>query len=127
MLALSRLCLTYGTVHDIGSQLHSLDQSQIPTQGVRGLRKSLALLACQERHAEALELCLEQGGFTVESILFDAADAVVQTEDPETYRVIWSCPDLLQLRQARDSYAEKTRNNDPAVAFDRGGRFPVEW
>jgi hypothetical protein len=52
------------------------------------VRKSLSMLALQDRRAGVLKLCLDQGGFAYEHYFEDAANQVSESEDPETFEVL---------------------------------------
>jgi hypothetical protein len=113
------------------------------------------MLACQERRADILKYCLGQGGFSIESTFLDEAESVDAAKDPGTYNVLAHSPDIQQIweidrinrelkekrqqegtRQGEQwgpdengTWAGRTHgaDSDAAAAFDRGGKFPVDW
>lgn len=89
------------------------------------MRGSLAFLALKERQAKALEMCLNHDdGFPYEAYFVDEADHVEKSQDPETFRV-------LEQSDLREHYPRLPpgpgKDEDPAVTFDRGGKYPVDW
>ena len=96
------------------------------------VRKSLAMLALQDRRSGILRLCFDQGGFAFEHYFVDAADKLQKSDDPETFKVLEESKfrELYPRRAPRteeDSEEESEGEEDPSEVFDQGGRLPVDW
>ncbi|OCK72959.1 hypothetical protein K432DRAFT_411165 [Lepidopterella palustris CBS 459.81] len=71
-----------GNIDDIKTKLDILGEEQ-----AKFVRKSLALLAMQERRSGILRLCLHLGGFAYERYFGDEVNRVNEDHDPETFKV----------------------------------------
>jgi hypothetical protein len=104
------------TLDDVKNKLGSLDRA--PAEGVK---KSLALLALQERRNDVLKFCLDEGGFHFERPFWDEAKRVDAEKDSETFNI-------LEQSEFRRLYPRGI-GAPPGVesVFDKGGRLPVDW
>jgi tetrahydrodipicolinate N-succinyltransferase len=93
----------------------------IDEEHARSMRKSVALLALQNRQAKMLEMCFEQK-FPFEAYFIDEADRVEESKDPETFRVL----EQSTLREQFPRLTGPLIEHGPG-AFDRGGKYPVDW
>ena len=126
------LAYRHGNVQEVEGRL-ALLEAKGPPRAVRGVKKSLALISCQERRADVLKFCLDLGKFPFEASLEDEMERVDQEADPETFEV------LQQSEQFQRILAQNERNRenrermeqqgikDPSVTFDKGGKLPVNW
>ncbi|KAJ9668244.1 hypothetical protein H2201_001674 [Coniosporium apollinis] len=107
--------------------------ARLTDEHAKYLRKSLAVLALQDRRSGILKLCLDQGGFAFEHYFVDAADKFQNaSDDPETFKVLEeSKMRELYPRSAphteEDSEEESEGEEDPSEVFDEGGKLPVDW
>jgi hypothetical protein len=88
------------------------------------MEKSLALLACQERRADSLKFCLDQGDFPIEATLEEEAEGVDADKDPETFNVLQRSEDFQELRAIDEQHKARPGRRCP---FDKGGALPVDW
>lgn len=106
----------YGVLDDVKTKLASLD-------GVlaEAVKKSLALLALQERKNDVLKFCLDEGGFRFERAFWDEANRVRGKKDLETFNIL----EQSEFRRCHP----RGIGAPPGVeaSFDIGGRFPVDW
>jgi hypothetical protein len=109
---------------------------RLDDEHAKNIRKSLAMLALQDRRAGVLKLCLDQGGFPYEHYFEDAANRLQDEHDdpenechePETYRVLEESRfRKIYPRKTARSKEELDAQEDPAEVFDQGGRLPVDW
>lgn len=70
-----------GTLEDLKNKLAPLQR--MSPMAFEGGKQTLAMLACQERRADVLKYCLDQG-FPIETTFLDEAERVDATKDPET-------------------------------------------
>ena len=110
----------HSTLDDVKNKLALLEGT--PSIAIETVTKSLALLACQDRRPDVLKYFLDQGSFPIEATLEDEADSVDPEEDPETYKVLRESRQLKPVARPQDGVWQ-----DAATAFDRGGRFRVDW
>jgi hypothetical protein len=110
----------HSTLDDVKNKLALLEGT--PSIAIETVKKSLALLACQDRRPDALKYFLDQGGFPIEATLEDEADSVDPEKDPETYKVLQESRQLKPVARAQDGVWQ-----DAATTFDKGGRLPVNW
>jgi hypothetical protein len=118
--------------------------SHLNDQHARLIRKSLSMLALQERRADVLKLCLDQGGFPYEHYFEDEANEVKESEDPETFKVLEESKfrilyprkntnagereeDEAYMSDQREELTEEQLRMRAAITFDAGGEFPVDW
>ncbi|KAJ9637274.1 hypothetical protein H2199_007561 [Coniosporium tulheliwenetii] len=100
--------------------------ARLTDEHAKYLRKSLAVLALQDRRSGILKLCLDQGGFAFEHYFVDAADKFQNaSDDPETFKVLEeSKMRELYPRSAphteEDSEEESEGEEDPSEVFDEG-------
>ena len=110
-----------GSTDDVRDKLASLSDEH-----AKCIRKSLSLLALQERRADVLKLCLDQGGFPYEAYFEDEANVVDENKDSETFEV-------LEQSRFRQVYPRRPPGNvvddeeEEPFPFDTGGSHPVEW
>lgn len=93
----------------------------------KGVKKSLAFLALQERRPDVLKFCLDQGGFPFEAYFHVEAESVDGKTDPETFNVLEQSPFRREPRKAPDHGGNDGNKRNPAAIFDKGGELPVEW
>lgn len=84
-----------GTLNDVKDELSAFQR--LSPKAFQGAKQTLARLACQERRADILKYCLDQGVFVIESTFLDEAASVDAAEDPEAYDVLAHCPDVRQI------------------------------
>lgn len=85
----------HGSLNDVKDELTALER--LSPKAFEGGKQTLAMLACQERRADALKYCLDQGGFTIESTFLDEAKRVDAAKDPETYDALAQYSDIEQI------------------------------
>lgn len=121
-----------GSLNDVIEKLSALQEKY-----AKCIRESLALLALQERRADVLKLCLDQGGFGYSSSFEDEANRVDESKDAETFKVL----EESHFRQIYPRRTPRTEANneddtgdadegsdfDPSKEFDEGGKYPVDW
>jgi len=117
-----------GDVEEVKASLN-----QLSDEHANYVRKSLAVLALQDRRSTILKLCLDQGGFAFEHYFEDAANRFQNaSDDPETFKVLEESR-FRKLyprptpRAKADSEQELEDEEDPSEVFDQGGRLPVDW
>ena len=131
----------YGSLEDVKLKLDKLHG--VPKQGIEGVRKFLALLACQDRRPDVLKFCLDQGGFPTEATMEDEVESVEKTKDPETFKVLEEsqqfCKSFAEAEQRKQRVGKFERRAQEGsiqwrgappgteAVFDRGGRLPVDW
>lgn len=109
-----------GSVHETQGRLAALDDGHLMFT-----RKSVVLLALQERRPKMLEMILnERGGFPYEFYFIEEADRVEEDQDPETFRVLEQS--ILRKHDPRLRPGCGT-DDETAATFDRGGKLPVNW
>lgn len=96
----------HNTFDDVKNKLALLEG--VPAAGFKGVKKSLALLACQERRADVLKFCLDQGGFPIEASFEDEAESVDAERDPETFNTLQQSRQFRQIH-AWDEWGRKER------------------
>lgn len=132
-----------GGVAEVEAALNALSKPD----HVREFRKTLAMLALQERRADVLKMCLDAGGFSYESYFQDEANRLDPNKDPETDKVLeesdfrkkyprkrWIPWEERGAKEERDSGEEsdgEDEDNDDwevdIAAFDEGGEFEIDW
>ena len=143
----------YGSLDDVKTKLALLED--VPIGAIKEIEKSLALLACQERRADVLKYCLDQGGFPIDPTMRDEAKSVDAEKDPETFIVLQQAPQFQEIREReernRRQRAEREQQGNGGVkkwkkdengnmvlckcgappgveaVFDVGGALPVDW
>ena len=75
-----------------------------------------------------LKFFLDEGGFPFEAYFHDEAEDVNEEMDPETFEVLEASRfrKLVPKKTPRE-HEEDLASSDPAVIFDKGGRFPIPW
>jgi hypothetical protein len=111
----------YSTVEDVKDCLSKLDAAH-----AKGLRSPLGILALQERRADVLNFCLEQG-MPFGPYFQEEADRVDSKTDPETFAVLERLYRPRMLKRSVKSKAEDDWGMKAAAAFDVGGSHPVDW
>ena len=124
----------HNTLDDIRSKLSALEgmpSTVMPSTAVEGVKQSLALLACQERRADVLKFCLDEGEFPIAATMDEEANRVDVDKDPETFNVLRQSRQFQQIRERneeRRKYEEEYGGaTDPSAVFDKGGKLPVPW
>jgi len=106
--------------------------ARLSDEHARYIRQSLAVLALQDRCSGILKLCFEEG-FTFSGYFVDAADEFQNaSDDPEIFKILEESKlreqyPRLPPRPEDDGEEESEGEMDPSEAFDRGGKFPVDW
>jgi hypothetical protein len=121
-----------GDIAEIKDKLDRLNE-----ENVEYLRKSLAMLALQERKADILKFCFEKS-FAYENYFVDEANRVQADKDadPELVKVVeesemrkmyrWVAPRDEDDDWDEDSEEEEL-DEDPCGVFDYGGKYDVGW
>lgn len=132
----------HGSLEDVKAKIVALSDEH-----AKRIRNSLSLLALQERRAEVLKFCLDEGDLPFEACLRDEANRVDETRDPETFGVLESSHfRQIYPRRVKNSAGAGDRGEDQdeeghsdemgdeeddledvAAAFDEGGSHPVYW
>lgn len=118
--------------------------SVLSEEHATNVRKSLAMLALQERRADILKMCMDYGGFLYEGYFEDEANRVEEEKDPETFRVLENSG-FCQLYPKPDDTQQNSDSDDDsgmgyddqelddrartriAADFDVGGQYPIDW
>ena len=112
------------TLVDLKTKFALLQDDGMPGAGVERLKRTLALLACQERRADVLKFCLDQGGFHFETAFEKEAESVDKDKDPETFNVLQQSRQFQDIRAVDEQDRARRGRGCP---FDIGGALPVNW
>lgn len=114
----------HGIFDDVKAKFALLQHEGVPGVGIERVKRALALLACQERRADVLKFCLDQGGFHIEAALEEEAESVDADNDPETSDVLQQSHQFQMIR----AWNEWNRcRPGGGCRFDVGGRSAVDW
>lgn len=84
----------------------------LPKEYEQGMRKIQAFLALQDRRADVLKLCLDEGKFPYESYFEDEANEIDPEKDPETFKVLEASEfRKMHPREARSPNGENRRKH----------------
>ena len=130
-----------GSADEVNQKLEAL-----PKEYEKGIRKSQAFLALQDRRADVLKLCFEKGNFAYESYFEDEANTVGPEKDPETLKVLEEShfrkifprkdnrPSSPENENSLGLFGKTEREQERlkelhhrARTFDAGGSHPVDW
>lgn len=106
----------HGSLATVEAKLNVLTEDRS-----KDVRKSLAMLALQERRADILKMCMDLGGFPYEGYFEDEANRVDEEKDPETFQVLENS-EFRRVYPKREptgsSEEESDSDTDSGVGYD---------